>query len=200
MRQSLFILTAISFIALHSYSQIEPEAGNWKTWFITSGKEYRLHAPLSDREEIAEVLSKQQKLDSAGLQQILYWNAGAPGYRWYDMMNKLWMTDTSLKGVLSNMLLGTSIYDATIAAWNTKYTYKRPRPFITDRRIKTYVPKPESPSYPCEHSVAAGVAVTIIGHFYPAMADSVKRLAQQLNIDPNTLTPPEQSEISRETE
>jgi len=37
-----------------------------------------------------------------------------------------------------------------------------------------------SPSYPCEHSVAAGVATTIIGHFYPHLADSVNRLAKQL--------------------
>ena len=40
--------------------------------------------------------------------------------------------------------------------------------------------KPESPSYPCEHSVAAGVAATIISHFYPKMADSVNRMAKQL--------------------
>ncbi len=40
--------------------------------------------------------------------------------------------------------------------------------------------KPDSPSYPCEHSVAAGVAATIIGHFYPSLADSVNRMAQQV--------------------
>lgn len=180
MRKILVILTAISFMAPCSQAQVEPGAGNWKTWFITSGKEYRLRSPLSYKDEIAEVLSRQQNLDSAGMQQILYWNAGAPSYRWQDMINKLWMTDTSLKGVLSNMLLGTATYDATIAAWDTKYAFKRPRPFNVDSRIKAYVLKPESPSYPCEHSVAAGVAVTIISHFYPAMADSVRRLAQQL--------------------
>lgn len=42
--------------------------------------------------------------------------------------------------------------------------------------------KPESPSFPCEHSVAAGVAATIIAHFYPSMADSVNRMAQQVMI------------------
>ena len=73
------------------------------------------------------------------------------------------------------MLLGTAIYDATIAAWDTKYAYKRPRPFIADKRIKAYTLKPESPSYPCEHSVAAGVAVAIIAHFFPTLADSVNR-------------------------
>ena len=180
MRKILVILTAISFVGTGSYSQVEPGAGSWKTWFITSGKAHRLKSPLSYKDEIAEVLSRQLNLDFAGMQQILYWNAGAPGYRWQEMVNKLWMTDTSVKGVLSNMLLGAASYDATIAAWDTKYAYKRPRPFNADHRIKAYVLKPESPSYPCEHSVVAGVAVTIISHFYPVMADSVKGLAQQL--------------------
>jgi hypothetical protein len=160
--------------------QAQPAAGNWKTWFITSGKDYRLSTPPSYKNEIAEIISKQKKLDSAGWQQILYWNAGAPGYRWQEMMNKLWMTDTGYNGALANMLLSVATYDATIAAWDTKYAYKRPRPFAADKRIKSYALKPESPSYPCEYSVAAGVAVTIISHFFPSLADSVNRMAQQL--------------------
>src|SRR6185295_14997697 len=136
--------------------------------------------PSSYKAEIGQVISRQQQLDSAGRQQIVFWNAGAPGYRWQDMMAKLWMYDTSYNGTLANMLLGVATYDATIAAWDTKYAYKRPRPFAADKRIKAFVLKPESPSYPCEYSVAAGVAVTIIGHFYPYLADSVNHMAQRL--------------------
>lgn len=180
MSKNLSILAALLFLAAQLHAQLEPDAGNWKTWFIPSGKDYRLAPPPADKTEIAEVLSRQQKLDSAGRQQILYWNAGSPGYRWQKMMAKLWMMDTSNNGVLANMLLGVAIYDATVAAWDNKYAFKRPRPFAADSRIKVLVPKPESPSYPCEHSVAAGVAVSIIGHFYPALADSVQRMAQRL--------------------
>jgi membrane-associated phospholipid phosphatase len=180
MKKTLPILVATLFMAAHLQAQLEPAAGNWKTWFITSGKAYRLPPPSSYQAEIAQVLSRQQALDSAGRQQILYWNAGAPGYRWYDMVSKLWMTDTSHIGALANMLLNVAIYDATIAAWDTKYTYKRPRPFAADSRVKAYMVKPESPSYPCEHSVAAGVAATLIAHFYPSLADSVNRMAQQV--------------------
>jgi hypothetical protein len=49
-----------------------------------------------------------------------------------------------------------------------------------DNRIKAYVPVAAIPSYPCEYSVAAGVAVTIIKHFFPSMADSVNHMAEQL--------------------
>lgn len=179
MRRILCFIAAL-IMADNIQAQIEPDAGKWKTWFITSGRDFRLPAPPSYKNEISQVLSAQQHLDSASRQAILYWNTGAPGYRWANMAWGLWMTDTGYNGALANMLVSVSIYDATIAAWDTKYAYNRPRPFAADTRIKALVPKPESPSYPCEYSVAAGVAVTIISHFFPAMKDSVNRMAQQL--------------------
>ena len=161
-------------------AQVEPNAGTWKTWFITSGKDHRLPAPASTKNEIAEVLAKQKKMDAAAMQQVIYWNAGSPGYRWQEMMNKLWAVDTGRYAILANMLLGTATYDATIVAWDSKYTYNRPRPFTADKNIKTFSIKPESPSYPCEYSVAAGVAVSIFSRFFPKLADSVSKMAQQL--------------------
>lgn len=179
MKKSLLTLAAVLCVAGHLSAQVEPTAGTWKTWFIPSGKTYRLPQPASYRAEVAQVVSAQQNLDAAGRQQIQYWNAGSPGYRWNNMIAKLWMIDTSSNGVLSNMLLNVAIYDATIAAWDTKYTYNRPRPFATDSRINVIGLKPESPSYPCEVSVAAGAASAIIAHFYPHLADSVNRMARQ---------------------
>ncbi len=180
MKKNVLMLVALFLMATQLQAQVEPAAGNWKTWFIPSGKTYRLPPPASYKEEISQVLSQQKNLDAAGEQQIIYWNAGAPGYRWQELISKVWMTDSSYNGVLVNMLLGVATYDATIAAWDTKYAYDRPRPFVADSRIKTFMPKPESPSYPCEHSVAAGVAVTLISHFYPSLADSVHRMAKRL--------------------
>lgn len=180
MKKSLFTFVAIIFLAAKLLAQQEPNAGNWKTWFITSGEAYRLAPPLSYKEEISQVIYRQQHLNAAGWEQIIYWNAGAPGYRWQEMISKLWITDTSYHGALANLLVGIATYDATVAAWNTKYAYNRPRPFTADKKIKAFTIKPESPSYPCEYSVAAGVAVTIISHFFPNMADSVNRLAEQL--------------------
>lgn len=171
-------LTSLS-LAQSTLAQVEPTAGNWKTWFIPSGKAYRLPAPKPAKDEVAEVLTRQQNLTPADHAQIQYWNTGAPGHRWRELMNELWMTDARDRGMLANMLLSVTTYDATVAAWDTKYAYNRPRPFAANNRIKALAPKPESPSYPCEHSVAAGVAVAIIAHFFPTMADSVSRMAER---------------------
>jgi len=134
MKKIFSFLVVLLFIIANIQAQTEPSAGHWKTWFISSGKDYRLPAPPSYKDEIAQVLSRQQNLDSGGLEQIMYWNAGAPGYRWQDMTTKLYMTDTSYNGtgVMVSMLLGVAIYDATIAAWDTKYAYKPLRPFATE--------------------------------------------------------------------
>jgi membrane-associated phospholipid phosphatase len=179
MKKAITIYFVFLFVAVQLQAQPEPAAGTWKPWLISSVKDWRLPPPASYKAEIAQVLTAQSHLDSAGLQQILYWNAGAPGYRWHEMMSKLWTVDTSNKGALANMLLGVAIYDATIAAWDAKYTYQRPRPFVADKRIRLLAVRPESPSFPCENSVAAGVAVAVFSHFYPHLADSVNRMAQR---------------------
>lgn len=180
MKTILTLLITTLFFALKLPAQIEPNAGNWKTWFISSGKTYRLPAPASTKDEVAKVLAHQANLSQEALQQIFYWNAGAPGYRWNEMMTKLWTLDTGRYGVLAGMLLNVAIYDATIAAWDTKYAHKKPRPYEVDKRIKALLPKTESPSYPCEYSVAAGAAATVISKFYPHLTDSVSKMAQRV--------------------
>jgi hypothetical protein len=135
MKKSLFLLSILVLLAITpTTAQIEPGAGSWKTWFISSAKEYRLPPPPAYKDEIAQVVAAQNALDSAGMAQIVHWNAGAPGYRWYGMMFRLWTSDPTSNGALPNMLTGTAIYDATIAAWDSKYAYNRPRPFAADSK------------------------------------------------------------------
>ena len=180
MTKKLTSLIALILWAITLNAQVEPNAGTWKTWFIPSGKDSRLPAPASTKNEIAEVLAIQLKLDSQGKKNIEFWNAGPPSYRWQDLISKLWQSDALNNGILANMLVSVATYDATIAAWDSKYAYKSKRPHLADKRIKTFGLKPESPSYPCEYSVAAGVASTIIAHYFPKMEDSVNRMATQV--------------------
>ena len=68
-----------------------------------------------------------------------------------------------------------AIYDATIAAWDAKYTYNRSRPAATDAELETVIPTPNSPSYPDEHAVTAGAAATVLAYLFPDEADASVR-------------------------
>src|SRR5688500_19071923 len=115
MKKHLIILVTLITFFTQLQSQTNESAGNWKTWFISSGKDYRLPPPSSNKKEVEQVIALQEALDSAGRHQILYWNAGAPGYRWQSMVYRLWMSDTSFNGAasgaLANMLLSVGMYD-----------------------------------------------------------------------------------------
>jgi membrane-associated phospholipid phosphatase len=77
-------------------------------------------------------------------------------------------------------LLNVAMYDATIAAWDSKYTYNRVRPSIADPSIQTAMEVPRSPSYPSEHAATAGAAAEILAYLYPGrlriFAGSARRL------------------------
>ena len=72
---------------------IEPGAGRWKTWAISSVDAYRLPAPPDRKTTAAEiqqlkVFSSQR--DAAARQQVAFWDAGAPSYRWVEIaLNQL---------------------------------------------------------------------------------------------------------------
>ena len=51
-----------------------------------------------------------------------------------------------------------AIYDATIAAWESKYFYNRQRPSTMDKAIQPKVDVPASPSYPSDYAATAGAA------------------------------------------
>ena len=69
---------------------IEPNAGNWRTWVISSGRDYRVPAPpgaSETREELRTIADLMANNDQAVRQQIKFWDAGAPQYRWIDLIN-----------------------------------------------------------------------------------------------------------------
>jgi membrane-associated phospholipid phosphatase len=71
------------------------------------------------------------------------------------------------------------MYDATIATWESKYAYNRPRPSELDHKLATALPVPNSPSYPSEHAATAQAAAAVLAYFLPAEAQSLQTLAEQ---------------------
>src|SRR4029077_12224083 len=72
-----------------------------------------------------------------------------------------------------------AMYDATVAAWESKYFYNRARPSELDHKMPTAVDVPDSPSYPSEHAAAAGAAAAVLAFMLPADAASFQALAEQ---------------------
>lgn len=76
-------------------------------------------------------------------------------------------------------LVSAAIYDATIAAWDSKYFYNRSRPSQVDQSLTTVIPNPQSPSYPSEHAVVAGAASEVLAYLFPAQAQFYRAKADE---------------------
>ena len=163
---------------------VEPEAGSWRPWVLASGRALRLPPPPAEPSAARE-RRELRKLgvgnDAALLERVKYWDFGSPGRRWNEMLAELSLRD-GLGGVDESRafaLLNVAIYDALIAAWDSKYAYKRPRPSELDGWLAPEVTVPRSPSYPCEHAVTAGAAAAILAQLFPEDAERLTAAAHE---------------------
>jgi membrane-associated phospholipid phosphatase len=119
--------------------------------------------------------------DAQVQQQIEYWDAGAPAYRWMDMISTRLLAGTPTTAYPHRVYtyMALAMYDATIATWESKYAYNRPRPSQLDPTVPTALPVPNSPSYPSEHAAAAQAAATVLAYFLPAEAQAFQTMAEQ---------------------
>jgi len=184
-----FVALSVTAISLHAADKsagtaIEPGAGNWKTWVISSGKDYRVPPPPAPNETQAELRSLAEmtaQIDDATAARIAYWNAGAPAYRWMDMISNRLLAGTPTTPYAHRVYtyVAIAMYDATIAAWESKYYYQRLRPSQMDHKLRTAVDVPSSPSYPSEHAAAAQAAASVLAYLLPAEAQSFQAMAEE---------------------
>src|SRR5205823_3105677 len=164
---------------------IEPNAGSWRTWVISSGRDYRVPPPPGPAETQAELRALADLIshnDAQAQQQIAFWDAGSPAYRWIDLLNARTLAGTPTAtngrtGVYTYVAL--AMHDATIATWESKYAYNRQRPSERNHRLATALSVPNSPSYPSEHAAAAQAAASVLAYFIPAEGASFQSMAEQ---------------------
>src|SRR5207237_9199302 len=89
----LVVLTCAALplpLQVQADGSIEPNAGNWRTWVISSGRDYRVPPPRGHAETQAELRALADLVshnDAQAQQQIAFWDAGAPAYRWIELLN-----------------------------------------------------------------------------------------------------------------
>ena len=111
-------------------SPVEPKAGGWRTWVLSSGSQFRVPPPpdlTSTASELAQLESGVGRSDAASRDRIAYWDTGAPGYRWNGVLRdeivKHGGTTVAAANNRSLSLLDVAVYDATVAVWDSKYVY-----------------------------------------------------------------------------
>jgi membrane-associated phospholipid phosphatase len=165
-------------------AQTEPQAGQWKTWVISSGSAFRLPAPPNAAQTAVE--NQWVKECAAGrtpavLAQVRFWDSGAPGYRWMQLAQQLAVSEGLAAPLQTRALslVSVAIYDSTVAAWDSKYAYMRQHPSEVDPSVTTAIKATASPSYPSEHAATAGAAAAVLAYLFPDQASSVHDMADQ---------------------
>lgn len=73
-------------------------------------------------------------------------------------------------------LLSVAMYDAAVAAWHSKYRYRRPAP-----EADALVTPPPEPSYPSEHAAVGAAASRVLAHLYPEQPGAaLERQAEEM--------------------
>ena len=181
---AIILLSAANARTQENAERIEPEAGGWRTWVLSSGSQFRLPPPPDaavTRAELGQLRAMAAARDDEARERIAWWDATAPAYRWNQVA-----VDAALRAVVPGLvatrrlaLMHTALADAMIAAWDSKYAHGRQRPAVADPGLQTAVPTPPSPSYPDEHAVAGAVAAAVLGEFYPQRAPEFAQMAAE---------------------
>jgi len=188
--RNLLLVTLLCCPALFVFTQISTVSqpgnkapGEWKTFVVNNANELKIPAPPDNektQKELKELKEKMSQRNDLSIQEIFYWDAGSPAYRWNQLGYSL-ITFDNLDRFLRtpSAWMNMAIYDATVAAWKTKHLYQRKRPAQLDPSLKAVIKAPSTPSYPCEHTVTAAAAATVLAYFYPEKADSILKLAKE---------------------
>ncbi|MBL7699653.1 MAG: phosphatase PAP2 family protein [Chitinophagaceae bacterium] len=166
----------------HATSKIS-SVEKWKPIILSDVTEITVTAPPGRDQSMAEAAEVKARMSRANediREQIRYWDAGAPAYRWNELAgNIVNFEDINAFFRFPASWMNMAIYDATLVAWKAKYQYNRKRPFEANPAIKPLVMSPATPSYPCEHTVTAAAAANVLAYFYPKQGDSIIALAKQ---------------------
>lgn len=170
-------------LVAQSTNLVEPAAGTWKTWVISSGKDFRVSPPPDAAATRAELDWLKDFSSQGGAQindQIRSWDAG-PTYRWEELVANRFVNGRPLSAfpVRAFTYVSLAIHDATIATWESKYFYNRPRPSQVDAGVRPRVAVPNYPSYPSEYAAAAAAASEVLAYLVPAEAASFRALAEE---------------------
>lgn len=117
--------------------------------------------------EIKKIAKLQEALNDSLLQEVSYWNAAYPSYRWHQIMVAAGNKSKGHKNGGRMAMLHLAVYDALVQVWKLKQVTERKAPFELSGKIKGLAESSTPSAYICEWSAAAAASHKIIGHYFP---------------------------------
>jgi len=152
---------------------VTPLAGSWKPWVITSAQDFRLGPPPVFGSDVANT-------QYAGVKNLSRTNAiNHLAWFWQPGFFQPWLQQADLEIFQNHLDLNApraarayayetiAQHDATLACWDTKYTYLELRPSQADSTIPTLFANPQHPGYPSGHACASGASAAIMSTLFP---------------------------------
>lgn len=157
---------------------LENTAGNWKPWLLPSPGALLPPAPRVGavlRNELKELQTLQAGRNDLIRGLVAYWDAHAGVPAWSNLLLTK-IRQNSVNPVVASRalaLLHVAMADATIAAWNAKFRYRRLQPSLQSRVTSLSNTDPQLPSYVSEHAAVAGAASTVLNYLFPGQTVAV---------------------------
>jgi membrane-associated phospholipid phosphatase len=163
---------------------LNPLAGSWQTWVMTSGDQVRPAAPpeYGSAAWEAELKMVQEIAANRSFEQeraALWWGDHSPSTllnEWaHELIGKEGLDLPHAAQVLADLHAAGA--DAGIAVWDAKFTWWTARPITEDPDLDVLFPAPPYPSYPSGYSGLMGAGTTVVGHYFPDVADEMANRA-----------------------
>jgi hypothetical protein len=160
----------------------------WQPWLLDSADQFRAPSPpraksRTTKRELRQIRRIQDHLSKKKKRLIKKWNGDAGTLQWTEVA--LDMITVHRPGAFPTRtaralgLLHIGLYDAMVAAWDSRVTFKRKPPFAVDDQIERLT-KAKGFSYPDVNAAIAGAAERILAYLFPQEpADTFARLAMQ---------------------
>jgi membrane-associated phospholipid phosphatase len=164
---------------------VEPLAGAWRTWNLTSGSQIRPGPPpafgspefLRELEEVKRVATLLTPIERA---QAQFWitNGWVP----------IWETAHALmarekvspaRAARISALMATSAADGVISVWDVKYVHWSIRPSQADPTIQTLIPVPSYPAYSSGFSAITGGLTEVMAYAFPQEAIRLRTMGRE---------------------
>lgn len=166
-----------------SPNPVAPLAGSWHPWVLAAAGEFRPAAPPafgSDDANAQYAAVKNLQKTNATNHSAWFWQ---PGFfqPWLQTVDREVFENhldaNPPRAARAYVLETIAQHDATLACWDTKYTYFELRPSQADPTIVPLFANPQHPGYPSGHACASGGSAAVMSYLFPADAQSFSAMA-----------------------